>query len=183
MKKMFALILFATLLICLAAGCDGGAPEVNDGTTTTGSSPTPVADSKGSQQLGNNIIKLMKSLDYPAYYGGCYVDEENALVILVTDTEQAKEGLKEALRSWEEQYYRFEAAPASYKELLSLQEQVRAIHGKLAELGVQVTSSYIGIGHVSVGILELDDAKEQVFRQLLDSPLVELWDSPGINAD
>ena len=183
MNKPFMLLLCAAFLMYLAAGCGSGAPGVDGGTTTTTSSPTQAADPKGSQQLGNNIMKLMKSLDYPAYYGGCYVDEENALVILVTDTEQAKEGLKDALSSWEEQYYRFEAAPAAYKELLSLQEQVSAIHSELAELGVQVTSSYIGIGYVSVGILELDDAKEQAFRQLLDSPLIELRDSPGINTD
>ena len=125
----------------------------------------------------------MENWEYPAYYGGCYIDADNSVIILVTDIEQAKEGLKNLLSRWEEHYYRFETVSASYRQLLELQEQISTLVDELASQNIQVTSSHIKKDHVSVGIWELDDAKEQAFRQLLDSPLVKLQNSAEISMD
>lgn len=183
MKKLFALLLCVALLGCLAAGCGSDTPEA----TTTGKTPTQEATEAGpmtARHLGINVMELMEQLEYPAYYGGCYVDPEaNACVILVTDVEQAKADLAATLNHWEESCYRFEEATVAYKELLAVQEQVTGLIDQLAAQGVQVSSTYVGAGYVTVGIVELDDAREQAFRQLLDSPLIRLQNSPGVSLD
>jgi len=182
MKRLFALLMLAALVIGCLAGCAGDTPATNGNDQPRQTHPT-VLPNNGQHtptQLLGNVSVTMELEGYPECYGGCYIDEATqVVVILVTDQDRTHAMLDSVLSLWEEDDYRFQETNLPYSALAAVQQQLEAARETLNQQSIEITKITIDAqnGKVIAGVTGLDSAKEQAVRAAVDSPLLQLQNS------
>lgn len=179
MKKILALVIIAVLFMGLLAACGQDPAETSVPTTTA---PATAEGATGPVLLCNNIQQFMESQGFPKCYGGCYLDTETfCAVILATDVKEAKSLLKDTLKDWDKDDYRFAEANTSYQKLLEAEQKVQDAIDIWTAMDVQIASITIDVKNscVSVGVVDLNSANSKAVRELVNGPMVTYYNVPS----
>jgi len=183
MKKMLAFMLSAVLLIGLFAGC-GQEPAETAAPTTT--APATTEAPKGLAKLCQDVKQFMEAQGYPKCFGGCYLDTEAyTVVILATDVKEAKSLLKDLLKDWDKDDYRFADASAAYQKLLEAEQKVYDSMEIWTAMDVQIASVTIDDMNscVSVGVVDLNSGNMKAVKEMVNDPLVKFYNVPSDSLD
>ena len=116
------------------------------------------ADQRKAVEASNVLMGYVLSngyeADYPAWFGGCYIEDDQLHVKLVSPTEEERKSVA-AVLSYYDDVVVFEHAEASVADL---QKYADRTANELIENGYAVTSWYVDsiTGHVVISVLEED---------------------------
>lgn len=194
MKKMVYLLAVVTGLFTIYS-CDDDTDFAESNRTE--SSKVNIKDASIQEQAYADYLELLKSLDasatrnissstdFPEYYGGCYINEEGNLVVLIKEEkhEYAQRFLTRSLSS----SIKYETCQYSYNELQQVVDEIRQKASAGNEFLFNNVSLY-GISEkensVEVGLLNNTPSVIQEFKkQICDSKTIKFCNSGKLILD
>ena len=170
--------------------CDNGTDLAEDSSNKAKLGKVGIQDASIQEQAYADYLELLKSLnvsttrsisatDFPEYYGGCYVNDEGKLVVLVKEGES--EPIRQLSQATRSSSMIYETCQYSFNELQQVVEEIRqkALAGN--EFLFKNVSLY-GISEkdniVEVGLLYNTPSVVQEFKnKISDSPKIKFINS------
>lgn len=119
---------------------------------------------------------------YDDNYGGSYIDDNGELVVLlVENSDYGISAIEQATGSDDVQTIKCQH---SFNELITVIEIINENLDYLIENDVVITEMYEDVysNTVKITVLELDEAKEKMIRQIVDSPCMEIIGSDDFSS-